>query len=192
MLEFLKGGASDRKLRLFSIASRRRVWQWLTDERSQRAVEVAERFADTDADTDLERHLVLQSEVMEAWETAGADWTLVYDPYRWATEYSRWAATKATLPSQQASERHSQAALLRDIFGPLPFRAVPMNTSWPTPDVVALAQSMYDSRDFSQMQALTELLEVAGCGDREILGHCRGAGDHVRGCWLLDLLLGKE
>ena len=42
------------------------------------------------------------------------------------------------------------------------------------------------------MAILTDALMDAGCDDEEILGHCRGKGPHVRGCWAVDLLLGKE
>jgi hypothetical protein len=51
---------------------------------------------------------------------------------------------------------------------------------------------MYDSRDFSDMPVLADALEEAGCRDAEILGHCKSGGEHVRGCWVVDLLLGKS
>jgi hypothetical protein len=53
-------------------------------------------------------------------------------------------------------------------------------------------QQMYDSRDFTDMPILADALEEAGCTDSNILMHCRGPGPHVRGCWVVDLLLGKE
>jgi hypothetical protein len=52
-----------------------------------------------------------------------------------------------------------------------------------------MAQRMYDSRDFSDMPVLADALEEAGCQDQDILGHCRAGGEHVRGCWVIDLLL---
>jgi hypothetical protein len=55
-----------------------------------------------------------------------------------------------------------------------------------------MAQKMYDSRDFTGLPILADALEKAGCDDTDILGHCRGPGPHVRGCWVVDLLLGKE
>jgi hypothetical protein len=51
---------------------------------------------------------------------------------------------------------------------------------------------MYESRDFGAMPILADALQDAGCEDAAILGHCRGAGPHVRGCWVVDLVLGKE
>src|SRR5439155_24569283 len=58
--------------------------------------------------------------------------------------------------------------------------------------VVKLAQGIYDDRAFARLPILADALEEAGCMDTEILDHCRRAREHVRGCWVLDLLLGKE
>lgn len=51
---------------------------------------------------------------------------------------------------------------------------------------------MYDSRDSSVMPILADALQDAVCENDDILNHCRGPGPHVRGCWLVDLVLGKE
>ena len=95
------------------------------------------------------------------------------------------------------TERAAQAALLRDIFGN-PFRPVTPDPAWRSPQVVGLAQAAYDQRglpagtlDLARLAILADALEEAGCTDRTILGHLRGAGPHVRGCWAVDLLLGK-
>jgi hypothetical protein len=58
--------------------------------------------------------------------------------------------------------------------------------------VTASANSIYDQRIFDQMPALAELLEAGGCTTKEVLEHCRGPRTHVRGCWVVDLILGKE
>jgi hypothetical protein len=79
----------------------------------------------------------------------------------------------------------------RDIFGN-PFRPVTFDPSWLTSDVTVLARGMYDSRDFSAMPILADALQDAGCASDDILDHCRGPGPHVRGCWVCDLVLGKE
>ncbi|MBN9518635.1 hypothetical protein J0H58_08975 [bacterium] len=80
--------------------------------------------------------------------------------------------------------------LVRDIFGN-PFRLVALDPAWRTEAAVALARGMYESRDFTPMSVLADALEDAGCAGTDVLGHCRGSGPHVRGCWVVDLLLGK-
>ena len=81
--------------------------------------------------------------------------------------------------------------ILRDIFGN-PFRPVSFEPERRTSTVVSLAKSMYESRDFSAMPILSDALQNAGCEHADILDHCRGSGPHVRGCWVVDLVLGKS
>jgi hypothetical protein len=57
---------------------------------------------------------------------------------------------------------------------------------------VQLARSLYEERRFEDMPVLADALEEAGCQDAAVLEHCRGPGPHVRGCWVLDVVLGKE
>jgi len=86
----------------------------------------------------------------------------------------------------------AQVSLLRDIFGN-PFRPVSFAAEWRTSTAVALAQGMYDSRDFSAMPILADALQDAGCAHADVLTHCRDEKQvHVRGCWVVDLVLGKE
>ena len=80
--------------------------------------------------------------------------------------------------------------LLRDIFGD-PFRPVAFDPAWRTDAAVGVAAQMYARRDFGAMPILADALEDAGCDDAEVLGHCRAPGVHVRGCWVVDLVLGK-
>jgi hypothetical protein len=84
-----------------------------------------------------------------------------------------------------------EVAFLRDIFGN-PYRPLTFRPSWRTDDVVALAQRMYDNRAFDRMAELGDGLERAGCAEKTILDHCREPAEHVRGCWVVDLVLGKE
>jgi hypothetical protein len=96
--------------------------------------------------------------------------------------------------SSRAEER-AQADLLRCLFGPLLFRPVPLFRSWLASNdgtIPKLAQGIYEERAFERLPILGDALEEAGCDDADILTHCRGPGPHVRGCWLLDLLLAKE
>jgi hypothetical protein len=84
------------------------------------------------------------------------------------------------------------ACLIRDVVGN-PFRPITFNPAWRTSTAVALATQMYDSRDFSIMPILADALQDAGCDNDDILSHCRDPqGTHVRGCWVVDLVLGKS
>ncbi|MBL8796889.1 MAG: hypothetical protein JNM56_23510 [Planctomycetia bacterium] len=81
-----------------------------------------------------------------------------------------------------------QVGPLRDIFGN-PFRPVTADPAWRTSTVVSLAQAIYDERAFDRLPILADALEDAGCDHADMLNHCRQPGDHVRGCWVVDLLL---
>ena len=197
MLEYLRGKASDRKLRLFACAFGRAV----RDSQHQlgpSTVAVAERYADGLAsDQDLaserrrwacspeERGPVAPSAYDGAWEAVDS-----------LTRYERvWRHDPDSYSciSADAVLRRS-ALLLRDIFGN-PFRTVAINPawlSWNDGTVKKIAQAIYDERAFDRMPILADALEDAGCTETEILNHLRGPGQHVRGCWVLDLLLGKE
>ncbi len=80
---------------------------------------------------------------------------------------------------------------IRDVFGN-PFRPVVADPAWLTPTTVAIATAIYADRAFDRMPILADALEEAGCVNADVLLHCRGGGPHVRGCWVVDLLLGKE
>jgi hypothetical protein len=84
------------------------------------------------------------------------------------------------------------AGLLRDVLGN-PFRPAGFDPGWRTDTAVSLAAGMYDGRDFGAMPILADALQDAGCEDEQVLTHCRGPHQvHVRGCWVVDLVLGRE
>lgn len=92
------------------------------------------------------------------------------------------------------AEQRSQCTLLRDVFGPL-LVPVAFDPGWAAADggaLVSLARSMYEDRNFDDLAILADALQDAGCTDSAILEHCQPGGEHVRGCWLLDLILGRE
>jgi hypothetical protein len=89
-----------------------------------------------------------------------------------------------------AIECAEQCRLLRCIFGN-PFQVISPDPSWGTPNAVILTRTMYETRDFTAMPLLADLLEETGC-PKEVSAHCRGPGPHARGCWVVDLLLGRE
>ena len=190
--------ASARKLRLFVCACCRRVWHLLPDKRSRQAVEAAEQWADG---------LISWKALNEA---------------QWYAERARKgprgpgypnaprAAAQAAIPRKSwvvntawccrvaagwgAEEEQAQCDLLRDIFG-IPWRPVAIDLSWlawQANTVVQLAQAIYDERAFDRLPILADALEDAGCDSADILAHCRGPGPHVRGCWVIDALLGKQ
>ena len=215
LLRFLLGRASERKLRLFACACCRRVWHLLADPRSRQAVEVAERFADGQA-TEVEL-ATARVAVLSAAHRAGdqaawaAYWTVNQIPGQnlWnvctaaAEAVARSAAggaraagadQAAAYGAGRSAEEAAQVRLLREVFAN-PF-AVPVVKdawlSWHGGTVAHVAQSIYESRRFADLPILADALEEAGCSDEHLLAHFRSGGEHVRGCWALDLVLGRS
>ena len=93
-------------------------------------------------------------------------------------------------PTSKAG-RKDAVRLIRDIFGN-PFRPVAFDRGWRTDDVLGLARGVYEDRAFDRLPILADALQDAGCDSEDILGHCRFDSPHVRGCWVVDLVLGKE
>jgi hypothetical protein len=195
MLEFLRGKVSGRKLRLFACACCRRVWHLLKYDDSQRAIEVAERYAD-DAATDEELAAARRASGIP--KTAGLGGTTTRPAAAAACACcDRKPFVAATLASGRAvsagnlkRERVAQIGLCREIFGN-PFRPVTPDLGWFTSTVLALAEGVYADRAFDRLPILADALQDAGCEDAAVLEHCRGPGPHARGCWVVDLVLGK-
>ena len=114
----------------------------------------------------------------------------------------RKRAAQAAQAQHHSEEQHRQRTLLRERVGREfgiqfrdvagnPFRPVVADPAWLTSKVVAIATAIYADRAFDRMPILADALEEAGCLNADILLHCRGAGPHVRGCWVVDLVLGK-
>jgi hypothetical protein len=104
-------------------------------------------------------------------------------------EYMLTAARLAILGDSQT--RQAQAECLHCIFGNS-FGPVAIDPRWRTADTVTLARGIYEDRAFERMPLLADALMDAGCADEQVIGHCRSEGPHVRGCWVVDLVLGKE
>ena len=88
-------------------------------------------------------------------------------------------------------ERRAQYLLVNDIFGN-PFRPIVADLLWLTPTVQSIAASIYQDRAFDRLPILADALEEAGCTNADVLLHCRKPAEHVRGCWVVDLVLGKK
>src|SRR5262249_25054531 len=87
--------------------------------------------------------------------------------------------------------RQHLCSIIRDVFGN-PLRPIEFSPEWPTDTATALARAMYEVQDFSAMPTLADALQDAGGDNDDILSHCRDANQvHVRGCWVVDLVLGK-
>ena len=100
--------------------------------------------------------------------------------------------TTADLAPFGQNVRAIQADLIRDIFGN-PFRSITLKLAWRSLDVISVAKGINASQDFSGMPVLADALQEAGCDSDDILNHLRDTNaTHVRGCWALDLVLGKE
>jgi hypothetical protein len=110
----------------------------------------------------------------------------------------RWVAYAAAALAAPREESAHQARILRCVFGN-PFRGASIDPGWLTPTVKALAHAAYEERclpsgelDSARLAVLADALEEAGCTEAAILGHLREPGPHVRGCHIVDLLLGRE
>jgi hypothetical protein len=202
MLVFLEGRITRRQEHLFACACCRRIWHLLSDEPCRNGVEIAERLADG---------LASREEWAAHWEEAvekrqlgtygiNAAYNAGYPmPLGARHALTSAGATQAREPVTQdgewlagvIAERTAQTVLLRDIFGN-PFRPVAADPPWLTSTVVTLAEGIYAERAFDRLPILADALQDAGCENADILAHCRNDGPHVRGCWVVDLLLRKE
>ena len=174
MLANLRKGASPRKLRLFAAAGLRLVWDQI-DEFGRAAIQIAEDFADGHADAEQLRAARL---ACKGASQCAAWYAALSDPFI--------AARNASLSAQSGGAAPAVlAGLMRDIFGP-PILESPALT----PELLAFVRSIYEDRTFEQFVRLADMLVAAGISNEELLSHLRQAGQHVRGCWAIDALLG--
>jgi hypothetical protein len=164
MLDFMFEKASHRKIELYTSGCYRTVGHLLPDERCRQKLDMRDRYFDG-----LATAAELDSAIRAADDIPHQVWLAAWD----------------SIPPQ----RHVQ--ILQDLFGN-PFRPARLAPSCLTPTVVVLAQEIYDSYAFDRLPDLADALEEAGCDNQEILNHCRASRPHVRGCWVVDLVLGKE
>ena len=210
MLEFLRGKTSDRKLRLFACACARRLWHLLAreewrpppDDRSRKAVELAETFVGGRAsEADLRvasgPAQVARNEVGFSYPGCGEAFPVMMGA-SYAEASVADAVAEAVADALGDSEillRNTgpEAAALRCLFNP--FRPVTVNHAWLTWNggtVRSLAQTIYEECAFDRLPILADALEEAGGDNDDILAHLRSEGPHQCGCWPVDLILGKS
>jgi hypothetical protein len=190
----------ERKARLFACACCRRIWPLLAAPRLREAVETAERFADGTASAaelaaarsaaaDSPWGGAARAATATAWESA---WAAAARAPADALRAVDWAAGDAG--EALRAERGAQGGLVRDLFAnPFrPYRPAPQAPWRADAGVLEEAWAIYQKHDFDALPRLAERLAAAGCRDAELLDHCRAPGPHARGCWALDLLMGKE
>jgi len=194
MLAMLRDRASNRKLRLYACACCRRLDRLMSDPRNQEHLAVAERAADGGV-TAAE---LAQKSRARPWFNDPVGCALLPDPFVAAdgTQYYAAKAVRKEVGNDEVNtawvrERAAQADLLRDLFC-YPFHPRTFEAAWLTTAAVRLAAGIYRERAFDRLPILADALEDAGCDDRAVLDHCRGPGPHVRGCWVVDLILGKQ
>jgi hypothetical protein len=182
----------SRKLRALAVACCHRIIAFVDDPRMVAALDAAERFVDGEITADLLKHhhnaasaAYSDAEHEQAW---AAVWCASRPEVGWNVCSH---AVQVRAFSDWDKEQAAQSALVRDIFGN-PFHPVTFSWEWRTNTALSLARQMYDSREFGAMPVLADALQDAGCDCDDILDHCRGPGPHVRGCWVVDLVLGKE
>jgi hypothetical protein len=188
---------SSRKGRLYGCGCFRLVWDRIRLPAVQKTVEMAEARAD----------LIISEQELEAHRYPMG--TLTDNVANWLSVAVQSLAIPKCNPSVVAYEvrssiendvfRHarrglswpSQADLVREVIGN-PFRPMAFDPKWRTADVTGVARGIYDDRAFDRLPLLADALMDAGCGDDDILAHCRSSGPHVRGCWVVDLVLGRK
>jgi hypothetical protein len=209
MLEALRDRASDRKLRLFGCASCRGVWRLFEGSPIREAVEAAERYVDGGVTQHhwarvrrglawvevrgFHAHLLASRRVSVEWaqQVVQSVSSALHFHLGLDGQYGRRTPDTQLVEAWKAAWA-AHAGIVREIFGN-PFRPASFSPAWRTDTAVSLASQMYEGREFSAMPILADALQDVGCDDEQILAHCRDTGvSHVRGCWVVDLVLGKE
>ncbi len=204
-----RGVRSARKRRLFAVACCYRIWDRLTDERCRRAVKATEEMADREGMGEEWEHWNEIQAVLEELDRSRNSENPLLEAlsaeYRWAVEAVSETVhpnmlgvaekvssnTRALHLGSWHEEQRAQCQFLREIFGN-PFRPVIMRPAWRTTDVMLLTRGIYEDRAFDRMPILADALQDAGCANDDLLNHLRDTSlTHIRGCWAIDLVLGK-
>ncbi len=183
---------SDRTRRLYVAA----FWTWLADRLAANQESHLARFLFQTHGPDLHARAAAYEEWAETGElpapysVSPSKWPIFFNAS--AREAVRHTVGLVTLSWAELFEPSAAVlcGLLNDILGD-PFRPVALDPSWCTEAVVGLAAGIYADRAFDRLPVLADALDDAGCANADVLAHCRGPGPHARGCWVVDLVLGK-
>lgn len=202
LLAWLHGRVSDRKLRLFSCACCRLVWDQL-EEKSKKAVLVAEKYVDRQAtlpelQTARAEAQSIFDEEPTAPSLAAATVAGPLDPEKLILIASCTAIIDNKSPAKVAQvwleRRKLQCDFIREVIGN-PFNQQEPGEeilTWADGFVVRVANTIYWENRFDEMEMLAEALAQAGCQNETLMEHAKAKGSHIRGCWLLDMLLKKR
>jgi hypothetical protein len=201
MMDFLRGNASARKLRLVAVACCRHLGLRVAGQELMQAIEAAEGYADgLGSKAALKRArqgvAAVRHEIPADQAERVPEWVALWLAEVAASENAFGGVVPEILRLSglgllKEEDRPREGLLLRCLFGN-PFRPTTIDPAWLTTEVLALARSIYDSRSFDRMPVLAEYLDEAGCDDDAILSHSRGPGPHARGCSVIELVLGKS
>lgn len=178
ILEHLRGKTEDRKVKLFLHACNSLILPF-AEQRVVDGWKARDRHFDV-GDWEIHDATIAVEEITKYAGTRVAR-TIRASPKEQLATFNRF----------RKEQWEHQADAIRDIFGN-PFRPVTLDAAWLTPTVTKLAILIYEERQFDKMPLLGDALEEAGCSNEDMLQHCRGGGEHVRGCWVVDKVLGKE
>ncbi len=190
-LHYLRGKVSDRKMRLFGCACCRGLFHPFQSRSHLQAVDASERVADGLGEIHLPAMHGLWEQLARS-VLAGRERCEVR-ALRAVLSLSIPEVVSESLAALRETGRPGTEQL-RCIFGN-PFRTTtvaPSVLTWSNGTVQRLAHAIYTDRRFQDLPILADALEDAGCTDADILNHCREPGPHARGCWVVDLLLGKS
>ena len=187
MLTSLTGKATGRKLRLLACAACRENISVTEHPIRDEILAVAERFADGEA-SEQERLAAFTATIQNDLLVGGGYFALFGFV---VGENSDELGTHLRKLMDGPPSMEATPSMIRELFAN-PFHPATFDPQWRTATVVAMVRGMYEARDFSAMPILADALEDAGCEDLDILDHCRGGSTHVRGCWVVDRILGKD
>jgi hypothetical protein len=193
--------ASNRKMSCFALACLVKIIPLLRDARTKEAIRVLANYLDGKASP---------ADVWHAWHMARDAWNPILDDNgialainpnpggsleRFSARLCSLLAIAAMTAGQadrekvRIAENQRQVRLIHDIFGPLGFRSVPIDSSWLSANVQDLTRTLHKESAFNRLPILADALMEAGCTCTDILSHCGSGGPRVRGCWVVDLLL---